>query len=225
MSAASEKPSSPDVVPSKVPAIAPSTTGPLLLWLAIQLGAILLAALRVPLAAAYPEPAERLAVHVLLAVQVIAAGMLFPLLLRDWRSTLQTIATAVPFQFAACYLAGFDARAMAPAITFVLSWIVVLAMWAATLGSRRATMVGVILATCLTLGGGILCYLRLEFGGGGDAPATPFENASPLLTTFTAVDGTSTVPGWVLLAVLGVCGAFALLISRRFRRKSAITPR
>src|SRR5688572_29419877 len=104
MSATSEKPSSPDVVRSKVAVAAPSTTGTLLIWLAIQLGATLLAALRIPLAAAYPEPAERLAVHVLLAVQVLAAGMLFPLLLRDWRSALQTIATAVPFQLAACYL-------------------------------------------------------------------------------------------------------------------------
>src|SRR5215213_7298770 len=126
--------------PSPVPSRPPPSTAPLLLWLLIQLGAILLVVLRVPLAARYPEPAERLAPHLLLAVQIITAGMLFPFLLRDWRTAVQVVATAIPFQLAAGYLAGLEPRAMLPAIALVLSWIVVLAVWQPNLTTVRHRM-------------------------------------------------------------------------------------
>lgn len=209
--------------PATAPSGPPPSTAPLLLWLLIQLGAILLVVLRVPLAAGYPEPAERLAPHLLLAVQVVAAGMLFPFLLRDWRAAVQVIATAVPFQLASGYLAGIEARAMLPAMAFCLSWILLLALWRPSLGTARARMLGVSVATCLTLGGGILHYLRLEFAA-GSSPGTPFETASPLLTTFAALDVKPLWPGWVLLAVLAVgtlaATAFNRIAGRKTMRKS-----
>src|SRR5215211_6686279 len=114
MSAGSLNRSTPDTAPTTLPRERSPSTAPLLLWLLIQLGAILLAVLRVPLAAAYREPAEQLAPYLLFAVQVVAAGMLFPFLLRDWRTAVQVIATAIPFQLAAVYLAGLEPRAMLP---------------------------------------------------------------------------------------------------------------
>ena len=200
----------------------PPTTAPLLLWLVVQLCAILLAALRVPLAAVYPEPAERLAPHLLLGVQVVAAGMLFPFLLRDRQAAVQVMATAIPFQLAAGYLGGFTAREMLPAIAFGLTWILVLAIWRRALPAPSAQLIGTSVATCLTLGGGILRYLRLEFGADRN-PVSGFENASPLLTTFTAIAGGPSMPGWLLLAGIGAVAGGALAVRRysRSRRRPA----
>src|SRR5688572_245466 len=137
----------PDTLPHSAPAATGLTTrapllsvstAPLLLWLAIQFAVILLAVLRVSLAAAYPEPAERFAPHLLLAIQVVAAGILFPFLLRDWRHVVQVVATAVPFQLAAGYLGGLAVREMLPASTFVAAWFVTLAIWRACLVSPPA---------------------------------------------------------------------------------------
>src|SRR5688500_14317068 len=82
------------------------STSPLACWLAIQLGVILLAVSGIPLAARYAEPAERLAAHWMMGAQVVAAGLLFPFLLRDVRNSVQVIATAWPFQLAAGYLSA-----------------------------------------------------------------------------------------------------------------------
>jgi hypothetical protein len=218
MSAGSVNPLTPGTGQSTVATERFPSTAPLLLWLVIQLGAILIAALRVPLAAGYPEPAERLAPYLLLAVQVAAVGMLFPFLLRDWRSAVQVVTTAVPFQLSAGYLAGLAVRAMLPAMTFALSWIVVLAIWRTSLRTRQTRVSGICLATCLTLGGGILRYLRLEFGPGSD-PGSPLENASPLLTTFAALDGQPTFQGWLTLAALAVSGGCVWVLVWNIQRK------
>jgi hypothetical protein len=210
-------PSESSAPPRKPPAL--QSTAQLLLWLAIQLAAILLAALQIPLAARYPEPAERLAPQLLLAVQVIGAGMLFPFLLRDWRHAVNIAAPGFPFQLAAAYLGGLATREILPASVFVGAWILILTLWRACLRSPGAQMIGVLLATCLTLGGGILRYLRLEFSLTSAAEPT-FETASPLLTTLAAVEGNPTVAGWLLLAGLLLAGVGTLAI-RRFVRTHA----
>src|SRR5688500_886608 len=149
---------------------APSSTAPLAIWLLVQLAATALVALRVPLAAAYPHDAERLAAHWVLGMQVVAGGMLFPFLFRDVRTTIQVIATSAPFQFAAAALAALPVRELLGPILLVLCWLIGLAAWAAVLTSARAQLLAVAGANCLTLGGGLVQYLRLDFGqaGSGD---------------------------------------------------------
>jgi hypothetical protein len=206
--------------PAATTAVARQSTAPLLLWLTIQLGAILLAVLRVPLAAVYVEPPERLAPQLMLTMQVVIVGMLFPFLLRDWRLALQVTATALPFQLAAAYLGGLAAREILSAMAFMATWTLTLTVWRASLRSRTAELAGACLATCLTLGGGILHYLRLEFAP-GPAPAAAFETASPLLTTLAAVDGNPTRLGWILLVCL-LLAALATASARRFRRRRVV---
>jgi hypothetical protein len=207
--------------PPKSPAL--QSTAPLLLWLGVQLGAILLAALQIPLAARYPEPAERLAPQLLLAVQVVAAGMLFPFLLRNWRHAINVAATGLPFQLAAGYLGGLAAREILPASVFVAAWILVLAVWRACLRSLGAQAIGVALAMCLTLGGGILRYLRVEFAPTSAAERT-FESASPLLSTLATVEGNPTIAGWLLLAGLLLAGIGTLAVQRFARTRARATP-
>lgn len=196
-----------------------SCTPPLLLWLATHLALIGLAAWRVQLAAAYPAAGEQLASHLLLGGQVIVAGLLFPWLLRSVACTIHVLVTAVPFQVAAAYLSGRGVGEVSLAGTFVVAWVLTLALWSACLRGSRLQMLGVATASCLTLGGAALRYLRLEFGQPPVSNAL-FETSTPLLTTFGLLRGEPMWIGWVFVAGLALI-ASALILVRRLRQGQA----
>jgi hypothetical protein len=192
------------------------TTGPLLAWLAVQLAVLTLAASRVPLAAQYPQPAERMAPHLVLGTQVVVASLLFPFLLTSGRGVVQVIAAAMPFQLAAGYLGARSGREMIEPALFVAAWILALGLCNALLRSSRVRASAVAIASLLTLGGGVLRYLRLEFNA-APAPRLAFESALPLTTTLNTLDGsTSRTAGWMLLLTIIFATATALAV-RRFR--------
>ncbi len=172
---------------------------------------MILAAARVPLAARYPEPAEQLAPHVLVATQVIAAALLFPFLLREWRVAIQLIATAIPFQFAAAILAGWDVRSIADSAACVAVWIVALSLWTASIRTEKSRALGIALASFLTLGAGIAHYLRLEFDP-STATENAFELASPLFTALGSIDGLPPRQGWIFLLAILLGGLTAALM-------------
>jgi hypothetical protein len=196
-----------------------ASTWPLACWLAVQLGAVLLAVSGIPLAAHYPEPAERLAAHWVMGTQVVTAGLLFPFLLRDLRTSAQVIASAWPFQLAAGYLSAVEPAALASPAMLVTGWLVALATCRAQLRTPRTQAAGVAAATLLTLGCAALGYLRLEFAGADGAPSRRhLEDASPLLSTFDSLEGLSTLRAWILLTgilVISVGFAAARRISGR----------
>ena len=194
-----------------------ASTAQLVVWLAAQLLILIIAAARVPLAARYPEPAEQLAPQLLLCGQVIAASLLFPWLLRDIRTTAQVLVTALPFQLGAAFLSGISVREIAPSIGYVDGFLVALAIWSPLLRQSLAQSIGVVLASCLTLGGGMLRYLRVEYSGGrGEAVPHAWETVTPLPSTLHALTGQAPVGGWVLMAVLAVAG-IAIRLTRRRR--------
>lgn len=209
----SAKPASGDAV---------SSTAALVLWLGFQLAVMLIVALRIPLAAEYPQPAERLAAHLMLGGQVVAAALLFPMLMHDGRRTIQIIATALPFQLAAGFLGGIPIPQMLPAAAFVAGWLLTLGIWAACLRAPAPAMLGVACASALTLGAGALRYLRLEFGPPG-ARAGGIELASPFLATLAALDGFSIIQGWILLGGIAVTGIIVCRMQRaRIQRRPPV---
>jgi hypothetical protein len=200
-----------------------SFTPQLAIWLVMHLIVVALAAARVPLAARYPEPAEQLAPHLLLCVQIIATGLLFPWLLRDARTTAQILATALPFQLAAAFLSGNSIRHTVPAIAYVDGFIAVLAIWSPVLRSNLAQSLGIALASCLTLGGGMLRYLRVEYSGGrGASVPHTWETVTPLPSTLYALENQFPAGGWILIAVLAIVAiTIRLTHHRRISRASA----
>lgn len=200
-----------------------SSTGPLAVWLALQLGATALVALRVPLAAAYPQASERLAGYWILGTQVVAAGMLFPWLLRDARTAVQIIAGAVPFQIAAAVLSGTPAREFIPAAGAVHLWLLGLACWAVALQAPRAQMLGVTAANLMTLGAAGLHYLRLEYSDVGGTRAA-LQDALPLIATFRALSGEGNVSDFLLLAGILLTGLVAVGWNRQMRSRRAASP-
>lgn len=191
------------------------STSPLACWLAIQLGALLLAVSGFPLAAQYPEPAERVAAYLVMGTQVVAAGLLFPFLLRDARTSVQVIACAWPFQLAAGYLSAIGPGVLVWPAALVTAWLAALAACGSLLRTRRVQALGITVATLLTLGCAALRYLRLEFAADGAQPQLGPENVSPLLSTFAGLQGSSMRDAWILLAIVLVI-ATTFSAARRF---------
>lgn len=195
----------------------PGSTGPLAVWLGLQLVATWVAVLRVPLAAHYPEPAEQMAAHLVTGTQVVAGALLFPFLFRSGHAAVQVIASGFPFLLAAGYLAGSAHKDLLWSAAMVSTWLLALALWAPVLRASRARMLGVAVASLLTLGAGLLRYVRIEFAGGGGEPAFGVESSSPLLSTWVAMEGSWAPAGWVLIAAL-VFSAVAARLTSRFRQ-------
>lgn len=198
----------------------PGSTGPLAVWLGLQLAVTLVVVLRVPLAAQYPEPAEQMAAYLVTGTQVVAGALLFPFLFRSGHAAVQVIASGWPFLLAAGYLAGAVQKNLLWSAAMVSTWLLALALWAPLLRSFRAQMLGVAIGGLLTLGAGILRYLRLEFGSGGGELAFGVESASPLLSTWAALEGSGISAAWILLGAL-VLAAVAARLSTHFRRAGA----
>ncbi len=147
----------------------PATASPalslfaLFVWLLIHLLALLFAMLRVPLWARSPVPGDALAIDVMLVTQITAAAMLFPVLLVNWRTTATLVLVSIPFIEMAGLLAGVARSRLPLASVLVGAWLIALWLCVPLLRrSRAASLVGVAIATGLTLGGPLLLYLRLE---------------------------------------------------------------
>ena len=207
-----------------------SDTGPVLLWLVVQLAALFLAAFRVPLAAKYPQPAESLATHVLLAVQVAASAMLFPHLMPNWRTTAAIIATGWPFAAIASILSAVPLARMAAAEAYVTVWLLALALWRAVLREHRLSLYGVALATTVSIGGAALYYFRLEFGPiaagsavGGNGYA--LIALSPIAATLRQLSAPGMFwTGWLAPISLAAAAAVALLLWHRRRDRLSTAP-
>ena len=178
---------------------APPFTAPLLLWLSLQLLALLTALLRVPLAAQYPQPAELLAAQVMVVVQVTAVALLFPYLLRDVRSVAAVVAATLPFLVLSGAVSGIPAGRLVLAGIYVVSWIVALAAWNVR-ASTSGRSAGVAAATLLTLGTLVAFYLRLEYAA--DAAGEPAEQlarwapASPPLAALRLLTNPPRAADW-----------------------------
>jgi hypothetical protein len=196
----------------------PSPSIRLLVWLLVQIGALMLAALRVPLWAHAPAGGEFLALQVLGTTQILAGALLSPLLVRDWRSAAMAIATVWPMLLLAGFLASADLGSTAWVGTYVSAWLLVLAVWHPPLPSTGHRMTLSALAATWAAAGPVLMYAHSEF------PVPPLPPFSPTARAATGpITGLSTIldpasahqPGpWLALAV-----PFALAIAVQVARK------
>ena len=197
---------------------APLTT-PLLLWLVIQVLALLGPLLRVPLAAKYPQPAELLAIQLLLVVQVTAAGLLFPILLRSAGAAVCIAATSVPLLVLAGVLSATPAGRLTLAGTYVLAWIAALAAWNRVSGPVGRS-VGVAAVALLTAGTLAAFYLRLEFAAdpaaaSATALAANWVPASPPLAALHLLSNGPSARAWCVPALVGALAVTRWIIQRR----------
>ena len=106
-----------------------SFAAPLLVWLALQLLAISLAAARVKLWARFGSTGETYALDELTVVQFLGSSLLFPILCRSFKSTLAMVVSSLPMIALAGYL-SFGSFHQCGMIAINLTiWLVGLALW------------------------------------------------------------------------------------------------
>lgn len=141
-----------------------SVVAPLLLWLALQLAVLCLAASRVELSAHFIKPAQRLAIVEMLVVQIAATGMMFPYLLRDARCCIALMLSAAPMLALAGMLSKRPAGVIAGAWTCLSLWLLAWTIVSTTTLKRERSM-AIAIANVVGVGGMVLWYLSSEFGG------------------------------------------------------------
>jgi hypothetical protein len=146
--------------------------------MALQLATLCLAAGRVPLSARFPQPAERQAVAEMLAVQIGAGALLFPLLLRDASRVIFVIASVWPMLLLANLMADEPTVHIASAGVYVTVWLMTLALWRRLLTTDFLQRAALSLATLWTLGGPILLYLHAELGAWANSDSSAWAAAA-----------------------------------------------
>jgi hypothetical protein len=187
----------------------------LIVWLAIQIGALALCAGRVPFSARYARPAEDHALIVMMIAQQTFAALLMPRLLAS-RIAATTISAVLPFTCLAAYL-GQDSFGIAViCLTCTALWLLALTAWCFALRSTRGRLLASAVFTALALSGPLLDYLESEYGSG--ASTISHLHVGPINATVAALskDYTSFL---VQISVLFLT-AMAVRIYRRHEQTS-----
>lgn len=174
----------------------------------MQLCGLALSAGRVRLAAQFPEPAESLAVPIMLAIQFSWVAILFPLLCRSWRMGLLVAASGWVMLLFAAALAAWPLQQIVPAGGYLTLWIASLVLWRKVLQRDWLQMMGSSLATAFTVGGPLLWYLRLDLG---EHPGSMSSPAFGPLTPVLMNPRRPALGGWITVLLLAVLGVLALL--------------
>ena len=136
------------------------------------MGAIALAAWRVPLAAQYPQPAEFQAVRILIVVQFVGAALLSPALLTHWPTALAALFSGGTLLLLASVLSGWTPQDALPILGYMTLWLGCLFAWMKALGGGKWRMAGSGIAAAFTAGGPLIWYLGQDLGstGSGKSP-------------------------------------------------------
>jgi hypothetical protein len=177
---------------------------PVLLWLGLQGLALVAAGVRAPFSARFPVPAEQMALHEMLVVQVVGSALLFPMLFRTFATGVLLIAGTVVMTQLAGMLASTERESTLIAVcAYPAMWLAGLGLWAYALRTPQARMYGVATATLVVVGGVLAAYLEREFG----APTQTFDWSKhgylgPLMGGITLVEaGERTGTAWVFLGL------------------------
>jgi hypothetical protein len=155
-------------------------TGPLIVWLAMQLAVLAIGAGGVALSGGWPRPPEQFALDEMLIAQLVFTAMLFPYLLASLWSAVAIILTALPMLQIAGFLSVTPMDRLGVVAGFVALWMIALALWQIAL-PLRWQLPGAALAMLYTLGGGVIWYLQKDF-------STPAHRSifPPLMTPLPA---------------------------------------
>jgi hypothetical protein len=188
-------------------------------WLGVHLFAIGLSVARVPFWAHSTEPADAIAVDVMVVSQLVAIALLFPLLLQNWRTAAVAVLIGQPFILMAGLLAGMQQSRLLYVSASVTLWMIALWMGTAIVrGSRRGTMLGVATVACITLGGPLLVYVRLESGSQTGFDWTHLQRFGPILSAEATLRSRPLSPTSLIFPAIAVTVGAALRMASRLIR-------
>ena len=188
-------------------------SGPLLVWLLVQIGALGIAAGRIPLAARYPETGERLALDLLLGFQVGFSSLLFTWLTRDLNSTVMCIVSCWPMLALAVMLSALPPTALPVTGGFVTLWFATLAIWRMAFRTDSARAIATSIAASWVIGGPVLWYLRGEFNSQSEVFPAPLYG--PLTGALAQIQSAGfRAADWMILGLLLIAGGITAALRR-----------
>lgn len=211
MSESHPVPAAPLPLPDRSPA------APLFLWLVIQLLALSLGTLRVPLSARFPPPGEQFAIHIMLVTQIVTSALLFPFLMRDAKTSAMVILTIAPFVQLASYLSMVSLPRAALAMAYVATWLATLALWRPLFHEQSTKLLGVSSAVAISLGGAVVWYVRAESLSAAAIDWSRDGLFGSLLGAIAQIEATSVpqMPWLAALVLLGVSAVAYFLMRKR----------
>ncbi len=178
-----------------------------------QVATLALAAGRFPLSAHFFEPAERMAVEELLVLQLLVASLAFPLLLQTIYSALAVLVTAPAMLLVANALSRYPIGSVLPAVAYVELVILALATWAQALQSLRGQVIGLCVASGLTVFATVLWYLSREY-----RPESNdwLQYVSPIVAALRVLDQSGKIWAFAVIPLaIWLVGVIVLLAHRR----------
>jgi hypothetical protein len=176
----------------------------LFVWMLAQMIALLIGASGIKLSVNFPQPPESMAMHEMLIAQIAVSSMLFPFLMRGWRTSISVIATSWPMLVLASIIAESERAALIAACGYLTTWLVVLVLWNKILQLHRLQLIGVAAAGFFSIGGTVMAYLISEFGRNVTIKAIGF---SPVAAAIAQTDqSTRGFGGWIPLLTLLAAG-------------------
>jgi hypothetical protein len=178
----------------------------------VQLASLALSASQARLSDDYPRPATTVALQQMVSVQIAAAALLSPWLLRSWPALLVALAGTLPFVQLASFLSATAMRYALWVMACVALWLLVLCTINLLIRGGRWRMICSALALLWALGGPLLIYLRLEFTSSAPISSGPMASlqGGPIIS---AIWLSSRQPSLAVLApllVVGLLGAVVL---------------
>jgi hypothetical protein len=185
------------------------------IWLLVQLTSLGLAAVGIEFTSRWPRPAQQLALHQMLAVQIVFASLLFPWLMPSWRISMAVIAISWPMCVLAAALAECSNQSLLAGASYTTAWLALLAIASQQLRTQYLQCMGVLVAALATLGGAVLWYLAEEFGDGATLSA-----CGALVGAIAQVSRPFTTPvAWATVIGPLLFGSLVLFI---FRDRAAV---
>ncbi len=202
------------------PTVNQSDAPTVLIWVAGQSLALILAACRVPLWAQAPAAMEFLAPHVLITVQILLAAMLFPRLVSDRRATIMASVCTCPFTILAGMLSASPASRIVAGGAYVSGWILVLGMICPPLSPTKKSYLLSAMLILWCAGGPVLFFLGAEYS---QAPLSPLGQGSwfiagPVLSAYEIVRSNSPTFNLFLPLIVMAVTVGLLRLALKFRQ-------
>jgi hypothetical protein len=193
------------------------------LWFLPQLIILLATLFHVPLWLNLPIRMDDLVLPALLCVQILAAAMLFPVLLKDWGSTAAMIVVAWPLVQWGAFVSAVPAGQWVSGGAYLSLFLLVLGTWNRVLRSEAMRFTAAALVTAVTAGGALLAYLEAEFSGRAASSIDLGHRAawSPLLGILSQLQAAPSHWVWIPLGIAFIV-ALLVLVAGHYRTSNDV---
>ncbi len=187
--------------PINQPADDASLIKPMAVWLVIQLAALAIGCFGVPLSAKRLNPPESLSMVVMAVTQAGVAALLWPMLMRSWRSTLAVLLASLPFFRAAAFLSATPRSETLSSCGILFVWLITLAVLPRESKTTTFMFFSRVVVIAWSIGGAVMAYLAAEFS----SPINP-ALAGPITQILSALQGDNASHAFIVDGAL-LCAA------------------